>query len=434
MALGKKLSCEIIDLANDGRGIGRVNGKAYFIEGALPGEEVQFSAVKEKRNFGEGRISKALIQSDYRRDPKCKYFSRCGGCSLQHLDHNNQITIKNRQLLSSLAHAGFSPLRTLDPLTGLGWKYRRRARLAVQRNKIGQFIIGFRQSGSKRIEAVEKCLVLDDSLDQILSHLPMILQDVPHSIKIIEIELVAAENASAVAITASKPLTTDVANRIIKNLYMIHASIQLWWRGFSESRVSCLSDASASLFYSIDNRLKIYFEPGQFIQVNREVNDLMIKKMIQLLSLESKGTIVDLFCGSGNLSLPLAEYFDHVVGVEGVRSLVNKAIENARDNVVTNCKFVVADLSNADSLNGITEMVDQIDVIVLDPPRDGAMAIMPWVANAGATMVLYISCHPSTMIRDAKILKSAGYRMSDVGILDMFPHTAHVESISLFVR
>ena len=434
MALGKKLSCEIIDLANDGRGIGRVNGKAYFIEGALPGEEVQFSAVKEKRNFGEGRISKALIQSDYRRDPKCKYFSRCGGCSLQHLDHNNQITIKNRQLLSSLAHAGFSPSRTLDPLTGLGWKYRRRARLAVQRNKIGQFIIGFRQSGSKRIEAVEKCLVLDDSLDQILSQLPIILQDVPHSIKIIGIELVAAENASAVAITASKPLTTDVANRIIKNLYMIDASIQLWWRVLSESGFSCLSDASASLFYSIDNRLKIYFEPGQFIQVNREVNDLMIKKMVQLLSLESKGTIVDLFCGSGNLSLPLAQYFDHVIGVEGVRSLVNKAIENARDNVVSNCKFVVADLSHADSLNGITEMVDQIDAVVLDPPRDGAMAIMPWVANSGATMVLYISCHPSTMIRDAKILKSAGYRMSDVGILDMFPHTAHVESISLFVR
>jgi 23S rRNA (uracil1939-C5)-methyltransferase len=260
------------------------------------------------------------------------------------------------------------------------------------------------------------------------------LQDIPHSIKIIEIELVAAENASAVAITASKPLTTDVANRIIKNLYMIHDSIQLWWKGLSESRFSCLSDASASLFYSIDNRLKIYFEPGQFIQVNREVNDLMIKKMVQLLSLESKGTIVDLFCGSGNLSLPLAQYFDHVIGVEGVRSLVNKAIENARDNVVINCKFVVADLSNADSLNGITEMVDQIDVIVLDPPRDGAMAIMPWVANAGAKMVLYISCHPSTMIRDAKILKSAGYRMVDVGILDMFPHTAHVESISLFVR
>ena len=253
MALGKKLSCEIIDLANDGRGIGRVNGKAYFVEGALPGEEVEFSAVKEKRNFGEGRISKALIQSDYRRDPKCKYFSRCGGCSLQHLDHNNQITIKNRQLLSSLAHAGFSPSRTLDPLTGLGWKYRRRARLAVQRNKIGQFIIGFRQSGSKRIEAVEKCLVLDDSLDQILSQLPIILQDVPHSIKIIEIELVAAENASAVAITASNPLTSDVANRIIKNLYMIHASIQLWWRGLGENRFSCLSDASASLFYSIDN-------------------------------------------------------------------------------------------------------------------------------------------------------------------------------------
>ena len=434
MGLGKKLSCEIIDLANDGRGIGRVNGKAYFIEGALPGEEVEFSVVKEKRNFGEGRISKALIQSDYRRDPKCKYFSRCGGCSLQHLDHNNQITIKNRQLLSSLAHAGFSPSRTLDPLIGLGWKYRRRARLAVQRNKIGQFIIGFHQSRSKRIEAVEKCLVLDDSLDQILSQLPIILQDVPYSIKIIEIELVEAENSSAVAITANKPLTRDIANRIIKNLYTIHASIQLWWRGMSESRFSCLSDASASLFYSIDNRLKIYFEPGQFIQVNREVNDLMIKKMVKLLSLESKGTIVDLFCGSGNLSLPLAQYFDHVIGVEGVRSLVNKAIENARDNAVTNCKFVVADLSNADSLNGITEMVDQIDAIVLDPPRDGAMAIMPWVANAGATMVLYISCHPSTMIRDAKILKSAGYRMSDVGILDMFPHTAHVESISLFVR
>ena len=434
MALGKKLSCEIIDLSHDGRGIGRVHGKAYFIEGALPGEKVEFSVVKEKRNFGEGRISKSLSQSDYRRDPKCKYFSRCGGCSLQHLHHNNQVIIKNRQLLASLAHADLSPSRTLDPLMGSGWQYRRRARLAVQRNKLGQFTIGFRQSGSKRIEAVEKCLVLDDSLDQILQHLPIILKALPHSIKIMEIELVAAENASAVAITASKSLTSDAASRIIENLYTINASTQLWWKGLSESRFSCLSDASASLFYSIDNRLKIYFEPGQFIQVNREVNDLMIKKMVQLLSLKSKGTIVDLFCGSGNLSLPLAQYFDHVIGVEGVRSLVNKAIENARDNVVINCKFVVADLSNADSLNGITEMVDQIDVIVLDPPRDGAMAIMPWVANAGAKMVLYISCHPSTMIRDAKILKSAGYRIVDVGILDMFPHTAHVESIALFER
>ena len=434
MALGKKLSCEIIDLSHDGRGIGRVHGKAYFIEGALPGEKVEFSVVKEKRNFGEGRISKSLSQSDYRRDPKCKYFSRCGGCSLQHLHHNNQVIIKNRQLLASLAHADLSPSRTLDPLMGSGWQYRRRARLAVQRNKLGQFTIGFRQSGSKRIEAVEKCLVLDDSLDQILQHLPIILKAVPHSIKIMEIELVAAENASAVAITASKSLTSDAASRIIENLYTINASTQLWWRHVSESRFSCLSSITASLFYSINNRLKIYFEPGQFIQVNREVNDLMIEKMIQLLSLESKGTIVDLFCGSGNLSLPLAQYFDHVIGVEGVRSLVNKAIENARDNVVTNCKFVVADLSNADSLNGITEMVDQIDVIVLDPPRDGAMAIMPWIANAGAKMVLYISCHPSTMIRDVQILKSAGYRMSDVGVLDMFPHTAHVESIALFER
>jgi 23S rRNA (uracil1939-C5)-methyltransferase len=202
----------------------------------------------------------------------------------------------------------------------------------------------------------------------------------------------------------------------------------------SESRFRCLSDITASLFYSIDNTLKIYFEPGQFIQVNREVNDLMIEKMIQLLSLESMGTVVDLFCGSGNLSLPLAQYFDHVIGVEGVSSLVKKAIENARDNVLLNCEFVVADLSNATSLDGVARMADQIDVIVLDPPRDGALAVMPWIANAGAKMVLYISCHPSTMIRDAQILKSAGYRMSDVGVLDMFPHTAHVESIALFER
>ena len=434
MALGKNLSCEIIDLANDGRGIGRVNGKAYFIEGALPGEEVEFSVVKEKRNFGEGRISKTLIQSDYRRDPKCKYFSRCGGCSLQHLDHNNQITIKNRQLSSSLAHAGFSPSRTLDPLIGLGWKYRRRARLAVQRNKIGQFIIGFRQSGSKRIEAVEKCLVLENSLNQILLHLPVILQDVPLSTKILEIELVAAENAPAVAITTSKSLAGDVADRIIKTLQTIHTSAQFWWRDLSGRRFRCLSDTSASLFYFINNRLKIYFEPGQFIQVNQEVNDLMIEKMVQLLSMESKSTVIDLFCGSGNLSLPLAQYFEHVIGVEGVNSLVKKAIENARDNAIDNCTFIAADLSRADSLDGVIKLVDQIDAIVLDPPRDGALEIMPWIAKTGAKMVLYISCHPSTMVRDAKILKSAGYHMSDIGVLDMFPHTAHVESMSLFVR
>ena len=434
MSPDKKLSCEIIDLSHDGRGIGRVNGKAYFIEGALPGEEVEFSVVKEKRNFGEGRLSKSLTQSDFRRDPKCKYFSQCGGCSLQHLHHNNQVTIKSRQLSTTLAHADLSPSRTLDPLIGLGWEYRRRARLAVQRDKRGQFIIGFRQSGSKRIEAVEKCLVLENSLNQILSHLPIILQDVPLPTKILEIELVAAENASAVAITASKSLAGDVADRIIKTLQTIHASTQFWWRDLSGHRFRCLTDSSASLFYSINNRLKIYFEPGQFIQVNRKVNNLMIEKMIQLLSMKSKSTVIDLFCGSGNLSLPLAQYFEYVIGVEGASSLVKKAIENARDNVMYNCEFIVADLSNADSLDGVSKMADQIDAIVLDPPRDGALAIMPWVANAGAKMVLYISCHPSTMVRDAKILKGAGYRMSDVGVLDMFPHTAHVESMSLFVR
>jgi 23S rRNA (uracil1939-C5)-methyltransferase len=434
MTQPKQMACQIVDLSHDGRGIGRIEGKTYFIEGALTGEEVEFSVVKEKRNFGQGRISKILVQSDLRKIPRCPYFSHCGGCILQHLDHNNQVEQKERQLLTSLDHAGISVPKPFESIIGPQWHYRRRARLAVRRNKQGQFLIGFRESGSKRIEVIEKCLVLDDSLDEILSQLSIVLQELPEFLNIIEIELVAAENAIAVAITANKMIGLEEANGIIKKLTSINAKSQLWWRDRNQSRYSCLSDVAESMFYLVDDSVKIHFEPGHFIQINRIVNQLMIDKMVQLFSLESKGTIVDLFCGSGNLSLPLAKYFDQVIGVEGLSFLVDKAIENACDNVIKNVQFITADLGKPNSLDGVSGMVNKVDAIILDPPRDGALAIMPWIANSGAEMVLYISCHPATMTRDLKILKQAGYKMAELGVLDMFPHTAHVESMSLLVK
>ena len=207
MGAKPSLSCEINDLLHDGRGVGRINGKAFFVEGALPGEDVEFRVINEKRNFAEARLTKVLSASQYRTEPECRYFSKCGGCSLQHLQHSEQIEFKKQQLLNS-APATRARARKYPgiPSSVPHWNYRRRARLAVQRARDGQFLVGFHNPGSNRIEPIASCLVLDKSLDALLMALPSILNALAADIKIFEIELVAADNALAVAVEASRSL------------------------------------------------------------------------------------------------------------------------------------------------------------------------------------------------------------------------------------
>ena len=429
------LSCEINDLLHDGRGVGRINGKAFFVEGALPGEDVEFRVINEKRNFAEARLTTVLSASQYRTEPECRYFSKCGGCSLQHLQHSEQIEFKKQQLLNSAQRVGLEPENTLDSLVGPQWNYRRRARLAVQRARDGQFLVGFHNPGSNRIEPIASCMVLDKSLDALLMALPSILNALGADIKIFEIELVAADNALAVAVEASRSLFDAELTSVVKALNVVaEMTTQLWWKVSKNGRFSRVDDGEDGLYFGVKDDIKLSFEPGQFIQVNDSINRSMIEQMLALVSVENTGVAIDLFCGSGNLSLPLAKQFNQVIGVEGLASLVVAANGNARSNAIDNTQFVVADLNDAASLKKVSKIASSIDLIVLDPPRNGAAAIMPWVAKSGTKQIIYISCHSSTMVRDADFLIRAGYKLKNLGVMDMFPHTAHVESMALFEK
>jgi 23S rRNA (uracil1939-C5)-methyltransferase len=435
MSGNKILGLKISDLLHDGRGVGRINGKAYFVEGAIPPETIEFRLIREKRNFGEGRVSKIVSPSAHRVDPRCEYFSRCGGCTLQHLEHNQQIKYKKQQVLNNLQRIQVHPENTLPSLIGPKWHYRRRARLAVQRARDGQFLVGFRNAGTNRIEPISRCLVLDKALDSILTALPLILKDLPRDIKISEIELLAADNALAVSVEASKSLEKAGEIAIFNALSMVNdIPTQLWWKSSKKSQFQRIGENDKPLYVHVSDDIKLNCEPGQFIQVNSDINRQMIDQLLDLLPVGNRGTVVDLFCGSGNLSLPLAQHFDHLVGVEGLKDLVDRATENAQSNGIHNVRFIIADLNDAASLKTVTKLAESIDLVVLDPPRSGAPAVMSWINNSGAKRVIYISCHPATMVRDTTALVQNGYKLKNIGVIDMFPHTAHIETMALFEK
>ena len=250
MGANTTLSCEITDLLHDGRGVGRINGKAFFVEGALPGEEVEFRVTREKRNFAEARLTKVLVESDHRMAPECGYFSKCGGCSLQHLKHSQQIEFKKNQLLNNFHKIEIKPENILDSLVGPQWHYRRRARLAVQRARDGQFLVGFHNPGSNRIEPIASCLVLDKSLDAVLMALPATLNKLTHDIKVFEIELVAADNALAVAVEASRsPFDSELVSLLNDLSGVTNVPTQLWWRSSKNGQLLRMDGGKEGLFF-----------------------------------------------------------------------------------------------------------------------------------------------------------------------------------------
>jgi 23S rRNA (uracil1939-C5)-methyltransferase len=435
----KIISCEIVDLSHDGRGVGRIDGKACFVQGALPEETIEFRYINRKRNYDEARVTKVVQPSAARVEPKCKHFSRCGGCSLQHLDHQQQVEFKQQQLLDSLSRGGLQAETVLSPISAPPWGYRRRARLAVQRTKDGKFLIGFRNAGSRRIEPITQCPVLTEPLPRAVKLLPLWLGSLPRDIRVFEVELISGDNSIAIAVEASRFPADEELPAMLGSLEAeAQGLVQLWWKAGKQERFSRLDSGTDILSFAVTDDISLRFEPGQFIQVNGQINREMVAQMLSLLP-EHGSTAIDLYCGTGNLSLPLTQRFDRVVGVEGLPELVKGAADNAHFNGIDNVEFAVADLSRGLGLThlGLTESADSdktIDLIVLDPPRNGASGVMSWVALAGAKQIIYISCHPSTMIRDAAVLSQAGYSLQAVGVMDMFPHTTHIEAMALFEK
>ncbi|BAQ76213.1 23S rRNA m(5)U1939 methyltransferase [Pseudomonas sp. Os17] len=425
--VGKKQRLNIQRLANDGRGIAFVDGRTWFVSGALAGEEVEARVLGSHGKVVEARTERLFSASELRRPAACAHAGRCGGCSVQHLPHAEQLALKQRMLAEQLSKvAGVEPEVWAAPLSGPEFGYRRRARVAVRWDAKGkQLEVGFRAAGSQDIVAIDDCPVLVQALQPIMSRLPAMLRRLSKPQALGHVELFSG-SALALLLRHMAPLSeSDLA--ILKDFCDFHQA-QLWLQGEGEPQPL---DPSQTLGYRLETwDLHLAYRPGDFVQVNAGVNEAMVAQALKWLAPQPQERVLDLFCGLGNFALPLARQVREVVAVEGVAAMVARAADNAASNNLHNTRFFQADLSQPLSA---AEWVDEgFSAVLLDPPRDGAFEVVRHLASLGAKRLVYVSCNPATLARDTVELIKQGYRLKRAGILDMFPQTAHVEAMALF--
>lgn len=425
--VGKKQRLQIERLAGDGRGIAFVEGRTWFVSGALGGEEVEARVLAARGKVVEARLERVFQASPERREAPCKHYQRCGGCNLQHLPHDGQLALKQRTLAEQLQRvAGIQPDEWAAPLSGPEFGYRRRARVAVRWDaKARQLDVGFRAEASQDIVAIDECPVLVQPLQSIFRHLPTVLRSLSKPQALGHVELFSG-SAEAVLVRHVAALPAEDLARL--EAFCREAGAQLWLQGEGDPAPV---DASGELGFALEPwALQLAWRPGDFVQVNAQVNTLMIQQALAWLAPQADERVLDLFCGLGNFALPLAREAREVVAVEGVQAMVERAEANARSNNVHNARFFQADLSQP--LAGAGWVAEGFSAVLLDPPRDGAYEVVQGIARLGAKRLVYVSCNPATLARDAQVLVGQGYRLKRAGILDMFPQTAHVEAMALF--
>jgi len=440
LRLGEILEADVVDLAHDGRGIARVEGKAVFIEGALPGERVRFRVFKRRRQLDEAGLVEVLTPSPDRVIPKCAHFGICGGCSLQHLAPAAQLAVKQRQLLDNLERiVRVVPGQVFAPLTGPEWAYRRRARLGVKYvHKKGRVLAGFREREKPYLADIQRCEVLLERFARLPEQLAALVETLSLREKIPQVEVAAGDpgvaggySAALVFRVMDPPTQNDLEK--LEEFGRRH-TVQIFLQSGGLDTVRPLREGQAALSYSLDEeRVTLEFGPVDFIQVNRDINVSMVKKAIELLEPTSADSVLDLFCGLGNFTLSLGKRARRVVGVEGDAALVTRARANAVRNGIVNASF------HADNLfepaHAYAWAQDAYDLVLLDPPRAGAAEILERTPHWRPRRLVYISCHPGSLARDAGILVGAhGFKLTGAGVMDMFPHTTHVESIAVFER
>ncbi|MBV4553309.1 23S rRNA (uracil(1939)-C(5))-methyltransferase RlmD [Pseudomonas sp. SWRI102] len=424
---GKKQRLTIERLANDGRGIAFVEGRTWFVIGALAGEEVEARVLGAHGKVVEARTERVFSPSELRRPAPCIHAGRCGGCSVQHLPHAEQLALKQRMLAEQLSRvAGVEPGEWAEPLSGPEFGYRRRARVAVRWDqKAKKLEVGFRAVGSQDIVAIDQCPVLVQPLQPIMSRLPEMLRRLSKPQALGHVELFAGSSL-AVLLRHMAPLS-EADLTILKDFCGFHEA-QLWLHGEGEPQPV---EPGQALGFRLDSwDLELAYRPGDFIQVNAAVNEAMIAQALQWLAPQSDERVLDLFCGLGNFALPLARKVREVVAVEGVQTMVDRAAANAVSNNLNNTAFFQADLSQP--LADAEWIGEGFSAVLLDPPRDGAFEVVRKLASLGARRLVYVSCNPATLARDTVELIKQGYRLKRAGILDMFPQTAHVEAMALF--
>ncbi len=426
--VGKKQRLLIERLANDGRGISFFENRTWFVAGALPGEEVEARVLAARSQIVDARAERILVAAPSRRPEPCRHAKVCGGCSLQHMPHEQQLLLKQQQLSEQLSRiAGVQPQEWAAPLVGPEFGYRRRARIAVRWDaKAKRLDVGFRAAASQDIIAISECLVLVQPLQTIVQVLPQVLRSLSRPQALGHVELFSG-TASAVLVRHTAPLPeADVA---LLQAFCAEHDAQLWLHGSDDPQPF---DTTQALGYRLPQwDLQLAYRPGDFVQVNAPVNEAMIAQALDWLAPQPRDRVLDLFCGLGNFSLPLARQVQEVVAVEGVQVMVERAAANAQANGLSNAHFFQADLSN--SLAAAPWAAEGFSAVLLDPPRDGALQAAESMAKLGAKRVVYVSCNPATLARDTAVLVQQGYRLKRAAILDMFPQTAHVEAMALFV-
>lgn len=429
------VSLSIESLSHDGRGIGRIDGKTVFVDGALPGESIEFVYTDRKRNFDEGRVVELHNSSPVRQETPCEHALICGGCSLQHLQDAEQIKVKEQTLLEQFQHFGdVEAEQQLAPMLGPTLGYRRKARLAVKNvPKKGGVLVGFREKRNSFVTDIESCPVLDERVGSWIPALKSLIGGLECCASLPQIEVAAGDEEVAFVFRHLQPLSTSDEEKLraFCEENQIHGYLQP--KGPTTVHRIHPKEGVERLHYRLEEfGLEFAFHPMDFTQVNADINRQMVSRAISLLELKETDRVLDLFCGLGNFTLPIATKAATVVGVEGSEAMVERGYENAKRNGLENVQFYAADLTEDNSAKPWAEA--GFDKILLDPPRSGAVEMMPLLDKYQAQRIVYVSCNPATLARDAGELKKLGYRMLQAGVMDMFPHTTHVESIAVFEK
>ena len=426
----------IESLDHDARGITRLNGKTIFVEGALPGELVDYVSYRQKPSYEVARSERIVKPSPQRVTPRCPHFGVCGGCSMQHLDADAQVAAKQRVLESNFWHLGrIEPGELYSPIYGTSWAYRQRARFSVHRvPRSGEVLIGFHERKSSAVADMRQCGILPPHVSALLMPLRQLLATLSVSSDLPQIEVAVGESITALVLRIVKPLTArdekqlrDFADRHGVVFYLQPQGPASAYRFYPKD--------GAQLSYRLpDFDVEHFFSPTDFTQVNFAINRVLVRRALALLDPQPGQRVADMFCGLGNFTLPIARSGAYVVGVEGSAELLRRAAQNAAANGLQGrVEYHVANLfeTTPESLAAL----GHLDGMLIDPPREGAVALVNAIGTDGPRTIVYVSCNPATLARDAAILVAQkGYRLRGAGVVNMFPQTSHVESIALFER
>jgi 23S rRNA (uracil1939-C5)-methyltransferase len=430
----------ITDLSHDGRGVARVDGKAVFVSGALLDEHVLLRLRKRHRHFDEADVVELITRSPHRVEPRCRHFGQCSGCSLQHLDAPLQIATKQRVLTENFERIGkVTPQAWLPPLTDQSWGYRRKGRLSVRNVvKKGRVLVGFREETNHAFVAdIQQCEVMHPALGPKVGLLAELINGMDAASDIPQIEFAAGDDTLALVFRHMQPLSESDLAKL--TAFGQQHDLAIYLQPGGNSSVHPLWPENPRLAFRIPSGsdaiddVELEFQPLDFVQVNAGMNVRMMARTMELLDPQPTDRVLDLFCGLGNFTLPIARRVAEVVGVEGEHGLVERAAANAARNGIGNARFQVANLfEDQRSADWARQPWDKM---LLDPPRAGADKVLEYLPHKQTRRIVYVSCHPASLARDAGILVNQhGFTLNSAGVMDMFPHTSHVESIAVFMR